>query len=86
MSADYGLEKWDVLPLEYLLDRPPELVLSLSGDEAERDRMLRHPAVRELAKRVAFRAYPFRLLSCAGPSIIDATTRLAGIRRELARR
>jgi iron complex transport system substrate-binding protein len=49
----------------------------------ERERTLGHPAVRQLAKRVAFRAYPFRLLGCAGPTIIDATARLADIRREL---
>ena len=84
MSAEYGLKKWDVLPLEYLLNQPPDLVLSLSRDEATSDRMLGHPAVRELAREVVFRTYPFRLLSCAGPNIIEATTRLADIRRELA--
>ena len=83
MSAEYGLEKWDVLPLEYLLNRPPDLVLSISRDEVTGDRMLGHPAVRELAREVAFRKYPFRLLACAGPTIIEATTRLADIRREL---
>jgi iron complex transport system substrate-binding protein len=83
MSAEYGLRKWDVLPLEYLLNHPPNLVLSMSRDEAASDRMLGHPAVQELAKEVAFRTYPFRLLSCAGPNIIEATARLADIRREL---
>jgi iron complex transport system substrate-binding protein len=83
MSAEYGLKKWDVLPLEYLLNQPPDLVLSLSREEAASDRMLGHPAVRELARKVVFRAYPFRLLSCAGPNLIEATTRLADIRREL---
>lgn len=83
MSAEYGLKKWDALPLEYLLNRPPDLVLSMSRDEAASDRMLGHPAVQELAKEVAFRTYPFRLLGCAGPNLIEATTRLAAMRREL---
>src|SRR6185295_17999206 len=30
MSAAYGLDQWDVLPLEYLLAAPPALVLSLA--------------------------------------------------------
>jgi iron complex transport system substrate-binding protein len=81
-SADYGLAKWDVLPLEYLIASPPQLVLSV-GAGVERDRMLGHPAVRELAKRVAFREYPFRLLSCGGPTIIEAVTRLAEVRKTL---
>jgi iron complex transport system substrate-binding protein len=86
MSEDYGLRKWDVLPLEYLLNRPPQLVLSIRRDETAGDRMLGHPAIEKLSKDVAFRAYPFRLLGCAGPTIIDAATRLAGIRRELVSR
>jgi iron complex transport system substrate-binding protein len=85
MSADYGLAKWDVLPLEYLIATPPQLVLSVGTGEDGRDRMLGHPVVRELSKRVAFRQYPFKLLQCAGPTIIDAVTRLASVRREMER-
>jgi iron complex transport system substrate-binding protein len=82
-SARYGLAKWDVLPLEYLLSQPPELVLSVGASNTEQDRMLGHPAVRALSTRVAFRLYPFRLMSCAGPSIIDAVGRLAEVHREM---
>jgi iron complex transport system substrate-binding protein len=82
-SVDYGLKKWDVLPLEYLVASPPALVLSVGTGEAGRDRMLGHPVVRELATHVAFRTYPFRLLQCGGPTIIEAVTYLAAIRREL---
>jgi len=85
MSAEYGLKKWDVLPLEYLLNHPPAVVLTMSRAEAMSERMMRHPAVQELAKHVAFRPYPFRLLGCAGPNIIEATARLAAIRRELVK-
>jgi iron complex transport system substrate-binding protein len=85
-SAVYGLKKWDVLPLEHLLARPPALLLSIGTGGAGRDRMLGHPAVHKLAGRVAIRAYPFRLLQCAGPTIAEAVTRLAAIRQELTRR
>jgi iron complex transport system substrate-binding protein len=82
-SAIYGLKKWDVLPLEYLVASPPDLVLWVGPDEGGRDRMLGHPVVRELATHVPFRTYPFRLLSCGGPTIVEAVTLLAATRREL---
>ncbi|PTQ13266.1 ABC transporter substrate-binding protein [Sphingomonas oleivorans] len=84
MSAAYGLKKWDVLPLEHLVARPPELLLT-TGAEA-RDRMLSHPVLRRMSGRIAIRDYPPRLLHCGGPTIIEAVTRLAALRRELARR
>jgi iron complex transport system substrate-binding protein len=83
LSASYGLAKWDVLPLEYLLASPPDLVLSVGTGTVERDRMLGHPAVRKLAERIAFRNYPFRLLQCGGPTIIEAVARLAEVRSEM---
>lgn len=83
MSAEYGLRQWDVLPLEYLLNNPPRLVLSVSKDDAGAERMLGHPAISKLSGKVAFREYPFRLLGCAGPGLIEASARLAQIRREL---
>ncbi len=82
MSVEYGLKKWDVLPLEYLLASPPDVLLSLGPGEDGRDLMMGHRAVRRLADRVVFRRYPFRLLACAGPTIIDAVNRLSEIRRD----
>jgi iron complex transport system substrate-binding protein len=84
-SASYGLAKWDVLPLEYLIASPPEVVLSVGTGEGERDRMLGHPAVRALSQKVAFRTYPFRLLQCGGPTIVEAVARLAEVRDEVER-
>lgn len=83
LSVEYGLRRWDVLPLEYLLGMPPQVVLSLGSGDVDPDRMLGHPAIRELSKRVLFRQYPFRLLSCGGPTIVEAVTRLAALRKEL---
>ena len=85
LSAAYGLQKWDVLPLEYLIATPPAVVFSVSSDESEHDRMSGHPVLRGLAQRVAFRPYSFRLLQCGGPTIIDAVTQFAAIRRGLHR-
>ena len=83
MSAAYGLQQWDVLPLEPLLASPPLVVLSLAPDDATGDRMLLHPAVTKLRERVPFRTYPFRLLQCGGPTIIEAVGRLSQVRREI---
>jgi iron complex transport system substrate-binding protein len=85
-SAEYGLAKWDVLPLEYLIAKPPDVVLSVGTGEVERDRILGHPAAHALAERVPFRTYPFRLLQCGGPTIIEAVARLAEVRKEVEAR
>ncbi len=81
-SARYGLKQWDVLPLEYLLARPPRILFSASGDMA-RDRLSRHPAVARLATRIRIAPYPMRLLTCGGPAIIEAMARLKAARRSL---
>jgi iron complex transport system substrate-binding protein len=85
-SAEYGLAKWDVLPLEYLIAKPPDVVLSIAANDVERDRTLGHPAVHALAEHVPFRTYPFRLLQCGGPTIIEAVNRLAEVRKEVETR
>lgn len=83
-SASYGLKQWDVLPLEYLLARPPAVIFTAIGENGPQGaRSLRHRALARLAGRVAVRDYPERLLHCAGPTLIDAAQRLAEVRREL---
>jgi iron complex transport system substrate-binding protein len=82
MSADHGLKRWDVLPLEPLVARPPRVLLSV-GASAREDRMLGHPVLRSLKKEITVRTYPDRLLRCGGPTIIDAVGRLADIRKSL---
>lgn len=82
MSGDYGLRRWDVLPLEHLVARPPQVLLSVGADDSS-DRMLRHPVLVGLRKAIAVRRYPERLLHCGGPTIIDAVSHLARIRRAL---
>lgn len=82
LSADYGLKQWDVLPLEYMVAKPPRVLLSV-GAQDRSDRMLGHPVLAGLKRQIAVRLYPEKLLHCGGPTIIDAVGHLAQIRRTL---
>jgi len=84
MSAAYGLKKWDVLPLEYLIAKPPRVLLSTAAAETGEDRVTSHPAVRRLAQHIAVAPYPTRLMNCGGPTIIDAMARLRQVRSGFA--
>lgn len=86
MSASYGLAQWDILPLEYLVARPPRVLLSVGQGAGSGDRMLSHPVVAKLGKRIAIRPFAPRLMNCAGPNVIDALQRLATIRKEVISR
>lgn len=80
MSAVYGLKQWDVLPLEYLIAKPPRVLFSVGAAEVGGDRMTSHRAVRDLTKHIVVAPYPTRLLSCGGPTIIDAMRVLKSVR------
>ena len=81
MSSQYGLQQWDLLPLEQLLARPPQVLLSVHNNAQHTDRLLAHPVLQRLNGKVTSAVFPMRLLQCAGPTIIDAVTRLAEVRR-----
>ncbi len=81
MSATYGLKKWDVLPLEYLIATPPRVLLSVGAAEVGEDRLTSHPAVRALGQRIRIAPYPARLMNCGGPTIIAAMARLRQVRK-----
>lgn len=73
-SGRYGLQQWDVLPLETLARRPPDIIFmptTATGDDARalaaRQRILRH-----LEGRTRIVSYPDKLLFCGGPTIIEA--------------
>jgi iron complex transport system substrate-binding protein len=80
LSAVYGLKKWDVLPLEYLVADPPRVLLSVGAAEVGEDRVTTHPALRRLARRIAVMSYPTRLMNCGGPTIVAAMARLRQVR------
>lgn len=84
-SAAYGLKQWDVLPLEYLIAKPPRVVFSVAAAEGRADRMTSHPALQPLRRFTTIAPYPERLLHCGGPTLIDAANRLAEVRREVTR-
>jgi iron complex transport system substrate-binding protein len=79
-SAGFGLRNWDVLPLELLAARPPQLLFI---DTTADDPMLHHPVLDRLAKRMKREPFPERLLSCAGPTIVPAVARLSAARDRL---
>lgn len=83
LSAAYGLKQWDVLPLEYLVARPPRVLFSAAAGEGGGDRMTRHPALARLRRFTRIEPFPERLLRCGGPTIIDAANRLNAARRAL---
>jgi iron complex transport system substrate-binding protein len=75
-SAAYGLQQWDILPLEPLLTYPPDILFTAKGVEG-RDRILSHPVMRAASKQIRTVDFPSRLLNCGGPTIIAALDRMA---------
>lgn len=74
VSAEHGLVRAGVIPLEALALRPPTLLIT--------DRpAAQHPLVARLPVKVA--AFDRRLLNCGGPSLVPAARRLAEIRDTL---
>ena len=80
MSAEQGLDSWDVLPLEQLVARPPQMLFT-AGATGEADPMLAHPVLRPLARQMRIIAWPERLMRCGGPTIIEALARLSTARQ-----
>lgn len=85
MSGPMHLKKWDILPLEGLLDHPPAVLLAGRGDmsagSGDGNRMLSHPALIKAGKQIRIAQYPSNLLHCGGPVIIRSVERLAAVRR-----
>lgn len=82
LGAAYGLKNWDILPMEYLVAKPPRVLLT-ARDAGRDDRLLGHPVMRRLGDRIAVRDFPERLLFCGGPTIIEVMDRLSAVRRSL---
>lgn len=88
ISNDIGLEQWDILPLEGLLTHPPAVLLAGRADMGagggDANRVLTHPALRALARKVRMADYPSNLLHCGGPVIVKSLERLAQVRRTIS--
>lgn len=85
MSGPMRLKKWDILPLEGLLDHPPAVLLAGRADmgagSGDGNRMLTHPALAKAGKQIRIADYPSNLLHCGGPVIVRSVARLAAVRR-----
>lgn len=73
-SSLYGLRQWDLLPLETLMRRPPDIIFMPTQAKGEDARALaaRQRVLRHLKGQTRIVAFPDRLLFCGGPTIIDA--------------
>jgi iron complex transport system substrate-binding protein len=87
-SADYGVTQTGVLPLEYVVAHPPQVVLTperrSGADEESRRIALRTEALAASHARVTIGHFPEQLFYCGGPTIVPAMQRLAAIRRRVA--
>ena len=79
----YGLAHTGAVPLEALIADPPQVLLAgrlASNEPVWADRVLSHPALKALARRVRLESFPEQLMFCGGPSIIPAVAALASAR------
>ncbi len=84
-AALRGLKQADLLPLEQVLAIPPQLILVAGNEQAQEDRMLRHPALRAMQGTSRASLDP-ALLWCGGPTIIRAAGMLKEVRRMVGRK
>lgn len=76
-SAAYGLKQWEVLPLETLVRNPPDVIFTpRAGDD--RALALRHRILVRIRPAPRVVAFPETLISCGGPTIIEAMRVLRG--------
>jgi len=78
VAARYGAE-WGNIPLEELIEDPPQVLLAgevRSNMPTWADRVLRHPSLRRLESRMTRAIFPDRLLYCAGPVLIQTADAL----------
>lgn len=88
VAARHGLKKWGNVPLERLLEDPPEVLLvgeTSPGARSWADRVMTHPALAEIAPRMRRARLPERLLYCGGPVIIQTAATLAAARSQILR-
>ncbi len=82
-AADYRLTRGGQVPLEWLVARPPDLIVLASAVDEYRTAVadnLRHPALRLLRRRHASLELPWQMWLCGTPHIADAVERLAAAR------
>lgn len=81
VAGELDLAFTGTLPVETLVQHPPEVILS--PDEGGRSAQTRRRLLRATAAPVREVAFPGALINCGGPTIPLALERLAEIRREV---
>lgn len=79
----YGVASWGNVPLERLLEYPPELLLcgeAAPGAPTWSERLLTHPALARIAPRMQRATFPAACLYCAGPVLLKTAPLLAAAR------
>lgn len=82
-AAKYGLRQSMSLPLEVILADPPDILLSgqpLPGAPSRAERLVAHPAFKQVAGQMKRIVFPERLLFCGGPVLIQTAAALARAR------
>lgn len=83
LAPRYGLAHTGDVPLERLLADPPQVLLSgrLAPDQpAWADRVLSHPALVALRRRIKVETFPETLMFCGGPTLVPEVQALAQAR------
>ena len=86
-AAGYGYRRSADIPLDLVLTDPPQVLLSgetTPGEPSWGERVMHHPALRQLSGRMRIVTFPVHLMNCGGPNIVDAARRLGAARRGLA--
>lgn len=84
-SAGYGLNSWDILPVEVLIRNPPDVIfMPLSGKgKNSREVSARQKLLRHLGNKVKIVHFPDRLLFCGGPTTVKVAQIFAKARGEM---
>ncbi len=85
VASRYGLSGWGNISLELVVANPPRIILAgedVPGMPTWADRVLRHPALRNIEGRMKRFTFPDRLIYCGGPVLIEAARALVAARRQ----
>ncbi|MBP6031673.1 MAG: ABC transporter substrate-binding protein [Sphingobium sp.] len=89
-SAQMGLTQWNMVSTEQILLSPPDIVMTGAAGMATgtggSNAMLANRVLHKARARIMTAVFPSRLLHCGGPTIIEASARLADIRAQWQRR
>lgn len=84
-SKTYGLNSWDILPLETLIRNPPDVIFMPTAAKGDAARQLstRLKLLRHVAGKTKIVAFPDKLLFCGGPTTIKVSQIFSATRKAL---